>query len=435
MVIKTKVNLLFLSLLTMLFLVVWSISTKAQDGNTVTITRPQEETKPVFTLLEKIKEGQELLRNSPPLQFVEQEKTTKVAAGKKKFRLVKRSEIIRQESALAILDTKSGNVFEKRYWLEKDEIEKANDLRRYYLENSDNVPHFNSKDPNETFKVVTSWWNNFNSDQGIINVADSEQEKDRYIIAANKFLLKNENFAYAEDVTGQKYSDLIYTPYSTALHQPELIAEGKNFVGENVSKAFSQLKTLEVESAAFPEKLVADSISETFVKNIFITEQSDPRMLLLSDDEGRKVAERVLVLLGANGNRAFRYTFSKTGALGLGQIMPGTYSSIVKRYPDAQLLKDIDIGRVDVKNAIMASVLVFDDHLATVLGRLSKNQRNLFNSKSAKDPDFVNQVRAAAYNGGPSKYKASTATISLAVRETVDFVKKYKMIRDLKLFQ
>lgn len=433
---KSKTNFLLPSLWFLLALLVWNISAKVtvQDGSAVIAKTQNMGAETAFTLLEKIKEGQDLLRRSPPLQFFEQEKTVKIAVGKKKFRLLKQNDLVRQETALAILNTKTGQVFEKRYWLEKSEIEKANGLRRYYLENGENIPHFNSKNPGETFQVITNWWNNFNSDQNVVNLADNEQKKDRYIIIADKFLLKNENFAYPEDITGGKYSDLVYTPYSDLLHKPELVAEGKKFIEENVAGAFVQLRALGVESAAFPGKLVADSVSQIFVKNIFLTEQSDPRMLLLSDDEGRKVAERVLVLLGANKEHAFRYTFSKTGALGLGQIMPSTYSSVVKRYPAARLLKDVDIGRADVKNAIMASVLVFDDHLATVLGGLSKNQINLFSSKTSKDPDFVNQVRAALYNGGPSKYKASTATISLAVRETVDFVKKYKIIRDLNLF-
>ena len=184
----------------------------------------------------------------------------------------------------------------------------------------------------------------------------------------------------------------------------------------------------------FPGQLVAEVVSTRFVKTLFLNEQIDPQRIFLSEDGGLKLAERVFVRLGTNQEKTFRYTFSKTGALGLGQIMPRTYASIVKAYSAAKLIKDIDIGRVDIQNGIMATILTLDDHLATVFNRMSNAERNKFEAKLKDNPDFINEVRAAIYNGGPSKYRPTTATISLQVRETVDFVRKYKMVRDLKLF-
>ena len=399
--------------------------------STITVSRAEKNSKTTFfTLSDKIREGQELLKRSAPLGYT---KKTKVI-GKKTVEL---KELARQEIALVILDTQTGSVFEKRYWLDADEIKKADKIRRNYTENENNLPSFVFKGPGEEFVVTVNWWNHFNSDLSLVRLSalvELELEKGRFLVVANKFLSKNSNLAYVEDQTGPEYSDIVYTPYSLAVHSPELITQGKFFLENHVEMAFAKLLELQVPSRAFPGRLAADTISHQFVKNLFLVEQTDPKMMFLSEDGGLKLAERVFVRLGANQEKTFRYTFSKTGALGLGQIMPRTYASIVKAYPSAILIKDINMGRVDIQNGIMASVLTLDDHLATTFRKMSKAQRTKFEAKLKTNPDFINEVRAAVYNGGPGKYLTATASLSLKNNETVGFLKKYRMIRDLKLF-
>ncbi|TSC75166.1 MAG: hypothetical protein G01um101444_12 [Parcubacteria group bacterium Gr01-1014_44] len=400
--------------------------------STITVSRAEEELLPAaISWLDKIKEGQELLKKSVPLKYVEKN----IPLYRSKKVIGYRKEIQRQEIALAVKDTVTGLIFEKRYWLETEDIKKGNAIRRYYLENEENLPRFIPLDINEDFAVTVRWWNNFNSDLSIVQTDLPPEEQDRFVVVGNKFLMENKNLAYSEDQTGQEYSDIVYTPYSEALHFSELTIWGKSFLESNVEMAFARLKELGVLSRAFSGQLAADAVSPQFVKNLFLIEQIDPQRIFLSEDGGLKLAERVLVRLGANQEKTFRYTFSKTGALGLGQIMPRTYASIVKAYPLAKLMKDIDIGRVDIQNGIMASILTLDDHLSTVFNKMNKAARAKFEAKLSTNPDFINEVRAAVYNGGPGKYRPATATISLQVRETVDFVRKYKMVRDLKLFQ
>ncbi|HEY4484441.1 MAG TPA: hypothetical protein VI978_01825 [Candidatus Paceibacterota bacterium] len=383
-----------------------------------------------FLTIEKIMEGQEKLKKSSPLKFVEKITKKRLRSGKS----TTTTEFLKKEVALAVLDTKTGEVFEKRYWLDEKEVEKANSIRRKYLENKENLPHFTSENPAETFQITTNWWNNFNSDLSIADSSKPEEER-RYIIIGNKFLLGNDNFAYFSEQTGDNYSDMVYVPYSPELHRQEFVEIGKNLMDKKVAEAFRKLRSLGVKSKAFPEKLVADSIEEKFVKTILLTEQTDPSMILLSEDDGKKLVERVLIRLALNGERAYRYTFSKTGASGLGQIMPKTYKSVNRSYPEAKLITDTDIGRIEVVNAIMASVLVFDDHIKDAFRNLTKSQKAKLDKKLAVEPDFINEVRAAVYNGGASKYRPATATIYAGVRETVLFVRKYKMIRELKLFK
>lgn len=380
-----------------------------------------------WNLADKVAEAKSILGASAPLRFIEKNRTVRLKNDKTRVE----TDLARQEITLAILDRDTGRVFEKRYWLDEEEIKKANTIRRNYEENTNNLPRFQSEQSDEEYTVITNWWNNFNSDWSIAKDGEADG---RYVVLANKFLMDNESLAYPEDRKGIKYSDIIYIPYSAALREDKtLIAAGKKFLNEHVKAAFEELAQAKVESKSFPGRLVTDTITPIFVKNIFLTEQTDPRMMITSADGGLELAERVLIRLGTNGEKAFRYTVSKTGASGLGQIMPGTYSSMVKRYPNARLVKDIDIGRVDITNAIKASTLVFDDHLAVVVtkSKSTAKSKQLFDKKTK---DEVDEIRAAIYNGGPSKYKHLTGTISNAVTETVLFIRKFKMIRQLGLF-
>ncbi|KKS13945.1 MAG: hypothetical protein UU70_C0003G0001 [Candidatus Yanofskybacteria bacterium GW2011_GWA1_41_6] len=290
-------------------------------------------------LLTSIDSGRELLRHSAPLGFTERTVTKRVYTTKTKSKLVSEQELVNQEVALAILDTKTGTVVERRYWLDEEEIKDANFIRRTYLENFDNIPNFRPAVGSEDFKVTVKWWNYFNSDLRVNRVGDNNIA-DHYIVVAMKYGIPNDDLAYPEDRTGKKYSDIVYAPYSTLVHQPEIVIAGKQFLDEHVAKAFARLAELKIKSHAFPDQLVVQTITPQFIKNIFLTEQTDPKLIMLAGDGGQKLAERVMVRLATNGKLAFRYTYSKTGALGLGQIMPGTYDSIAKRYPNAKLIKD-----------------------------------------------------------------------------------------------
>lgn len=395
---------------------------------------------PECDLVAKIQTAKEILQSSPPLKMEERSERQK----QKKGKYITVQKLIRREVSLAILDTKTCDVFEKRYSLDADDIKKANSIRRGYLDNPGDLPKFRPIDVQNDFRVDVNWWNNHNSDLSIVKEGNTQsiengdlvekiEETGRFLVIGNKFSISNDDLAYPEDRTGKKYSDIVYVPYSSGIHTQELVELGRKFLVENTEEAFRELEVLDVQSHSYPNLLVTEAINKTFVKNLFITEQTDPALVFASSDNGQKLAERVLVRLGANEHKTFRYTYSKTGALGLGQIMPGTYGSIVKRYPEAKLIKDIDIGRVDIVNGIKTTILVLDDHFATVVNNASKTKKGQL-ILNAKTPEQVQEIMAAAYNGGPSKYKPLTGNISLAVRETVDFVRKFKMIRDLKLF-
>ncbi len=398
------------------------------------------------SLMDTLDEGKRLLATTPRLRFEERPITTKVKKvitqkGRKKTitRVLTHHVLSRQEIALAVVDTRTCTVSEHRYWLSTEDIALANQLRASFLENPGDVPSFYPSNPREDLDVYVNWWNSFNSDLSLRSRHAPHDTADVYIVVANKYLVPNSRLAYASDQTGTKYSDIIYVPYSKALHDKSLIDAGRAFLNTYVAQAFEELRARQVESRAFPGLLVTDTMSENFIKNLFVNEHSDPRWMLTAEDNGRWVAERYLVILGANKERAFRFTYSRTGALGIGQIMPETYAHVVASYPEARLIRDVDLGRVEIRNAIKASILVCDDHLAVVIDRIERSppdsrerNRSLFDAKSEEE---IEEIRAAIYNGGPGKYLPATGSISTQVQETVDFVKKFRLIRDLALFE
>src|SRR3989344_542900 len=81
---------------------------------------------PECDLVGRIKIAKEILQASPPLVMEERSERQKLKNGKYKTVQI----LVRREVSLAILDTKTCDVFEKRYLLDADDIKRANTIRR-----------------------------------------------------------------------------------------------------------------------------------------------------------------------------------------------------------------------------------------------------------------------------------------------------------------
>lgn len=376
-------------------------------------------------LPEKIKQAEEMLKNSDPL---------KIAYGLNDTSEIRKNnqEPALQQIELAILDIKTNEISLNRYWLSREQIIEANKARGLYLDSPPDLPLFSAVNADEKFKIAVNWWNSFNSDLKVINKEDNSEN---YVVIANKYLWENDYIILPEDKTHNgKYSDIIYVPYSEGLHNEETLSVGKNIVDGYVNKAFSLLEKRKVQSRAFPGKLVTETIDPSFIKNIFVIEHTDPRYFFLSRDGGIKIAQRFLIRLGTNGPLAYRFTVSSVGAAGIAQIMPGTYKYIKRQYPEAYLIDNMDMGRVDLLNSVVASILVFDDHLGSVFRNMSTSQRLEFDKKEAEKPEFINQVRAVIYNGGASKYDPKKTDLKLTNNESFGYIKKFDAIMKFGLF-
>jgi|GEM_PF-3121416 len=399
-------------------------------------------TYPICNLMERIDEARQLLESSPRLRYEERNLNTKVKVVTRKVHKkgrttgVTRKELSRQEIALAVLDMNTGRIFKANYWLNTDDIARANRLRATG-ETDPGIPRFHPYESSTDLEVVVNRWNTYNSDLSLKN--KGQDNTAWYVVVANKYLVPSSRLTCPTTRESGRYTDIVYVPYSRALHSDSLIDAGKTFLSEQVARAFADLKKRQVMSRAYAGQLVADTISERFIRHLLINEHSDPRMMLAADDKGRQVAERFIILMAANGQQAFRFSSSSTGAIGIAQIMPKTYDYVVVKYPDAELIRNTDRGRSEIENAIKASILVCDDLMATVVRKLGNPSplhqacnRRLFDEKSE---DEIDEIRAAIYNGGPGKYLRKTGSICPRVSETVYFVRKLGLIRDLNLFE
>jgi hypothetical protein len=398
---------------------------------------------PAFNILEKINEARSLLENSNGLSYdehrVTSEKDNGGRQGGRAAPVINGRILTRQEIALAILDKTTGRIIEKRYWLDTSEIVRANRMRSTRNDNTGpaKIPRFNPYIGSRDFEVVVNWWNTFNSDLSV--KSKGRENVEQYVVLANKYLIPYRGgLAHGSQRNGSRFLDIVYVPYSRALHSEAMVDEGKAFLNLQVAQAFTDLKEKQVTSRAYSGQLVADTVSENFIKCLLMNEHSDPGWMLSSEEKGRWVAERFLILLAANGQRAFRFSDSRTGALGIAQIMPRTYAHVVDIYPGADLIKDVNRGRADMANAIKASILVCDDLKSIVVRSmrnnssfLEKDYLQLFNAKSQEE---VDEIRAAIYNGGPKKYILATGSINPQIQETAHYVKKFNFIRRLNMF-
>lgn len=196
---------------------------------------------------------------------------------------------------------------------------------------------------------------------------------------------------------------VIYVPYSTGLHQEELVKAGNKHFDSRSQTAYNNLDNHKVKSLVHPSENVTQSVSHKWIKRLCLIEQADPKEYLAFRNGTWKHSpyERVLVRLGANGGSEFQ-TRNYAGAVGLMQFTNngskrhlGTWDIVRTRYPAAQL-PSFHIGSVDHVWSIMAAVLLHDLNTWELV--------ESFGISILQDPQLEHYL-AAAYNGGIGRVK------------------------------
>ncbi len=230
-----------------------------------------------------------------------------------------------------------------------------------------------------------------------------------------------------------KNTDVIYAPYSAAIHQPDVVMAGSAYVDHVYEQVFERLKQSSAHSKAFPEKTLAEATDLELAKLILMIEHVDNTSV--QADALRQV-ERFLVTMALNKEDAYDYSRSSAGALGLVQFIPSTYASMVRLYPDLKLEPDFEKAMRDPVNSLTAQV-VYLDYLLAQFPRETRDKAHLF-------PSFTQEIVAAAYNGGPSRVKKAMAVWeenldaaerlhvrerSRLKKETMQYVTKLRLVR------
>lgn len=185
--------------------------------------------------------------------------------------------------------------------------------------------------------------------------------------------------------------EVVYTPYSKALHTPEMIALGEKWFDTTVSDVYAKLRADGVKSRATPGALLADSLDRNFIQSIILIEHLD-ESALNSNPKGQ--LETFFVTLAGNEDSSFNFSRSSAGALGLVQFIPSTYKGIVA-WRNPSLTPDFETGMRDPENAVRAETAYLD----YLLSRFPDETR----LANANSPEKMEEMVAAAYNGGVTR--------------------------------
>jgi hypothetical protein len=137
---------------------------------------------------------------------------------------------------------------------------------------------------------------------------------------------------------------------------------------------------------------VAEEIPREMVLRLMITEHVDPLHMKYVGIE--QSIHEVLFTIAANRSRAYAYAKSSAGAMGLPQFMEESYQMVRANYPRALLEPNFALGMTDLRNAVLASVLLLDLEL-TELPQATLKQF------AASNRQFAAYL-AAGYNRNPA---------------------------------
>jgi hypothetical protein len=198
-----------------------------------------------------------------------------------------------------------------------------------------------------------------------------------------------------------KYQEVIYTPYTAALDVPLIRQAGYDYLVARITEAQADLRKRGVRSRVFGDRLVADLVPLRVSLALSIIEHVDPFIFerdarRLGEDRSMKaLANRALVVVGANREWSYGYSVSPAGARGQFQFIPGTYNAICQLYPKAGLDRSFVKGMNDHTNGAKASLLLFDSDWSYV----PNGHRTFF----AQHTEALGMYLAAAYNGGAAR--------------------------------
>jgi hypothetical protein len=238
-------------------------------------------------------------------------------------------------------------------------------------------------------RYAVNWWNGFNSsidilepsNTGIVGLLYALDPKRRSVL---------------------RRDSIIYTPYSNALLQRELVEAGRLYLDKKIAQAQRELRHVSsrVKCETTLEKGPGFAREDYF--NVILAEQMDPEafrsivgdQITLDPERERallRLVERILVIIGANQEDAYRFTGNYASARGLTQFTPVGMQVVWNRYTAADISRDFFEATADHLLAIKAEICLLDHYL-----------REMLRVHPALEGSWAEKYAAGAcYNGGP----------------------------------
>ena len=187
------------------------------------------------------------------------------------------------------------------------------------------------------------------------------------------------------------YEEAVYTAYAPELDTKKMRAAGMDYLRHLQRMAYNKIEDHDVRSRVAPAETVADKIPTSMVLRLMITEHVDPLHMKYVGIE--QCIHEVLITVAANQSHAYAYARSSAGALGLPQFMEESYQMVRDNYPKALLEPNFELGMGDLRNAVLASVLLLDLELT----QLPRDYLKKVTDSSQQFAAFL----AAGYNRNP----------------------------------
>jgi hypothetical protein len=187
------------------------------------------------------------------------------------------------------------------------------------------------------------------------------------------------------------WEEAVYTAYAPELDTQKMREAGLDYLRHLQRLAFNQIKDHDVRSRVQSEATVADKIPPDMVLRLMITEHVDPLHMKFVGIE--QCIHEVLITVAANQSHAYAFARSSAGALGLPQFMEDSYQMVRTNYPKALLEPNFDLGMSNLRNAVLATVLLLDLELT----ELPEATRKVVTKSGVQFAAYL----AAGYNRNP----------------------------------
>ncbi|HSS15193.1 MAG TPA: hypothetical protein VLL04_14940, partial [Rhizomicrobium sp.] len=154
------------------------------------------------------------------------------------------------------------------------------------------------------------------------------------------------------------YEEAVYTSYAPEMDTKTMRGAGMDYLRLLQHLAYNRIQDHDVRSRVAPRITVADRIPSSMVVRLMIAEHIDPLHMKYVGIE--QCIHEVLVTIAANQSHAYAYAKSSAGARGLPQFIEDSYQMVRVNYPKALLEPNFERGMGDLRNAVLASVLLLD---------------------------------------------------------------------------
>jgi hypothetical protein len=236
------------------------------------------------------------------------------------------------------------------------------------------------KDPN--FSVSLSHFNGVNSSFEVSKPQNG-------VVLALKYLITGPEQGSKAAIVNA-LSEAVYVPYSDNLNSVDVIAYGETYIDNLIKRSAAEFKNF--PSSAVPGKTIPQAIKPAMIRALVYAEHTDTATVLQGGNI-QDTINRLNILFATNESDAYKYSVSTAGARGIAQFMPSTYTGLVQRHPEANLISDPTAGLSDHYNSIKAMYLLLDDYAGAVRAK----------AQTGFSEGLVFDYGAASYNGGVTR--------------------------------